>query len=103
MTPTLTRRGWILSTCAWLVLCLAQAPLLTVADTKHDLLADPAVQEAVAAATARLDGTGRINVRASGTEPLIRVMVEGEDRAIIDEVATSVVDTVARVAGAANA
>ena len=41
MTPTLTRRGWILSTCAWLVLCLAQAPLLTVADTKHDLVADP--------------------------------------------------------------
>jgi arabinofuranan 3-O-arabinosyltransferase len=41
LTPTLTRRGWILSTCAWLVLCLAQAPLLTVADTKHDLVADP--------------------------------------------------------------
>lgn len=41
MTPTLTRRGWIVSTCAWLLLCLLQAPPLTVADTKHDLVADP--------------------------------------------------------------
>lgn len=39
--PTLTRRGWTLSTGAWLLLCLLQAPPLTVADTKHDLVADP--------------------------------------------------------------
>lgn len=73
------------------------------ADAKHHLLADPAVQDAIAAATDRLDGDGRINVRASGTEPLIRVMVEGEDHSVIDEVARAVVDTVERVAGAAKA
>lgn len=40
-TPTLTRRGWTLSVLAWFLLCLVQAPPLTVADTKHDLVADP--------------------------------------------------------------
>ena len=41
---------------------------------------------------ARLDGTGRLLVRASGTEPLIRVMVEAEDEALLADV----LDTVSR-------
>ena len=40
---------------------------------------DPHIQAAVAAAEARLSGRGRVLLRASGTEPLLRVMVEGED------------------------
>jgi len=36
------------------------------------------VWEAVRASEAALDGTGRVLVRASGTEPLVRVMVEAE-------------------------
>ena len=39
---------------------------------------DPAVQDAVAAVAAELGDTGRILVRESGTEPLVRVMVEAE-------------------------
>ena len=35
---------------------------------------------------ARLDGTGRLLVRASGTEPVIRVMVEAEDEALLADV-----------------
>jgi phosphomannomutase len=35
----------------------------------------------------KLDGTGRILVRPSGTEPVIRVMVEGQDEALINEMA----------------
>lgn len=50
-----------------------------------------AVQEAIAKAEARLAGKGRLLVRPSGTEPLIRVMAEGPDeeelRQIVDEVA----------------
>jgi phosphoglucosamine mutase len=48
---------------------------------------DADVQAAVAAATARLGGTGRVLLRPSGTEPLVRVMVEAESSDTADEVA----------------
>jgi phosphoglucosamine mutase len=48
---------------------------------------DPEVQAAVAAATARLGDTGRVLLRPSGTEPLVRVMVEAESSATAHEVA----------------
>ncbi len=41
----------------------------------------PRLSDAIAAAGAALDGRGRVLVRSSGTEPLIRIMVEGEDEA----------------------
>ena len=56
---------------------------------------DPALQRAIAAATARLDGGGRILVRPSGTEPALRVMVEGPDEALVAELA----DSLAALAG----
>jgi phosphoglucosamine mutase len=48
---------------------------------------DTEVQAAVAAATARLGDTGRVLLRPSGTEPLVRVMVEAESAATAHEVA----------------
>lgn len=39
----------------------------------------PALRDAIAAVTRTLDGRGRVLVRTSGTEPLVRIMVEGED------------------------
>jgi phosphoglucosamine mutase len=48
---------------------------------------DPEVQAAVAAATARLGETGRVLLRPSGTEPLVRVMVEAESSDTAHEVA----------------
>jgi phosphoglucosamine mutase len=47
---------------------------------KPDLQA-PAVKESVAGAEGELAGRGRVLLRPSGTEPVVRVMVEGEDRA----------------------
>ena len=47
----------------------------------------PEVVLALAVAEARLAGTGRVVLRASGTEPLIRVMVEGQDAALVRETA----------------
>ncbi len=46
----------------------------------------PAVAEAVKRADERLAGTGRVLLRPSGTEPVIRVMAEGEDPALVDSV-----------------
>ena len=43
-------------------------------------IADAAIQAALAEVEARMSGRGRVLLRASGTEPLLRVMVEGEDR-----------------------
>ena len=48
------------------------------------------VREAVEAAALKLEGQGRINLRPSGTEPLVRVMVEGQDKALIEAVARDV-------------
>ncbi|HEV2748326.1 MAG TPA: phosphoglucosamine mutase [Allosphingosinicella sp.] len=48
------------------------------------------VKSAIAAAERRLDGTGRLLIRTSGTEPLIRVMAEGEDRALVEEVVAAI-------------
>lgn len=49
-------------------------------------MADPAVQEAAAREQAALSGRGRVLLRASGTEPLIRVMVEAPSQEETDEV-----------------
>jgi phosphoglucosamine mutase len=46
---------------------------------RFDPMAVPAVAEVVAQVEKRLAGEGRVVLRASGTEPLIRVMVEGRD------------------------
>ncbi|MDO5809168.1 MAG: phosphoglucosamine mutase [Lachnospiraceae bacterium] len=56
--------------------------------------ADPAVQEAVAAAAQALGDTGRILVRESGTEPVVRVMVEAETEDICHQHVDSVVEMI---------
>jgi phosphoglucosamine mutase len=52
------------------------------------------VRRAIADAEARLAGTGRLLIRKSGTEPVIRVMAEGEDEALVAEVVDSVCEAV---------
>ncbi|SOJ53548.1 Phosphoglucosamine mutase [Mycobacterium simulans] len=54
----------------------------------------PAVQAAVDEAQAELGDTGRILLRPSGTEPMIRVMVEAADEDVAQRLATSVADVV---------
>jgi phosphoglucosamine mutase len=92
------------------VMCRRDAPLAELASAirmlpqqqravkarhKDQWEGDPTLQRAIAEATARLDGVGRILVRPSGTEPALRVMVEGPDEALVTELA----DALAALAG----
>ncbi|MDG4647655.1 phosphoglucosamine mutase [Roseibacterium sp. SDUM158017] len=54
----------------------------------------PGVKEAIAAGEARLNGRGRLLIRKSGTEPLIRVMAEAEDEALMSAVVDEIVGAV---------
>ncbi|MCL2056232.1 MAG: phosphoglucosamine mutase [Oscillospiraceae bacterium] len=52
---------------------------------KHALITDPAAEVIIKKAEAQLGIDGRILVRASGTEPLIRVMIEGREKPLIEK------------------
>ncbi|MBK5936226.1 MAG: phosphoglucosamine mutase [Halorhodospira halophila] len=68
-----------------------------------DVLGLPAVNEAVSEAEQELGERGRVLLRPSGTEPLLRVMVEGADGAQVDRLVESLAETVASAArGAAT-
>ena len=57
-------------------------------------LHDPAVQAAIREQEIALGERGRVLIRASGTEPLIRVMVEAEDQALMDEAVESLAELI---------
>ncbi len=66
-----------------------------------DLQGSPAIQEAVSDVETTLADRGRILLRASGTEPLIRVMVEGDDERQVTALAEQVAEAVRAASGAA--
>ncbi|MHB8189000.1 MAG: phosphohexomutase domain-containing protein [Ferrimicrobium sp.] len=68
--------------------------------TAHGLevVDDPRVVEAVSLGTRELGDSGRIVLRPSGTEPLVRVMVEASERFMADRIAQELVAVVRRVA-----
>ena len=72
----------------------APQKLENVRFAKGKPLENEAVQTAIAEAEARLKGAGRLVVRASGTEPLIRVMAEGDDERLVAEVVRQVAGAV---------
>ena len=57
-------------------------------------LKDDKVKAAIADAEAKLDGVGRLVIRKSGTEPLIRVMAEGEDRKLVETMVDQICEAV---------
>jgi phosphoglucosamine mutase len=62
-------------------------------------LDEPRVKDAIAAAEAELNGKGRLVIRASGTEPVIRVMAEGDERGQVEAVVDRVCEAVREAAG----
>ena len=69
-------------------------------DRGADPRKDPLVQDAVRAAEATLKGKGRVLLRPSGTEPVIRVMVEGESQDQVGALARSIAGTIEQRAAA---
>lgn len=68
-------------------------------DMKERLHESPPLRDLIRGAENALAGAGRVLVRASGTEPLIRVMVEGEDEALVRSLAGRIADGVRTLLG----
>jgi phosphoglucosamine mutase len=91
----MTRTGRSLADLADQVHLLPQQQRAVKARHKDQWEGDPALQRSIRDAERRLGETGRVLVRPSGTEPALRVMVEGPDADLVTELA----DTIATLAG----
>jgi phosphoglucosamine mutase len=91
----MVQRGQPLHELATAITLLPQQQRAVPARHKDQWEGDPVLARAIAQATERLAGDGRILVRPSGTEPSLRVMVEGPDAALVAELA----DSLAALAG----
>ena len=65
-----------------------------VMQKKVDVLSNPDIQKLIQDAEKRLADSGRVNVRASGTEPKLRVMVEAESEALMLEIGNGLVSVI---------
>ena len=83
------KRGESLKKLAEIMTCYPQTlvNIRVTPEGKAALSSDEAVKAAIAEAEEKLCSDGRVLVRVSGTEPLIRVMLEGPEKAIIDRLA----------------
>jgi len=91
----MTRTGRSLADLAAQVHLLPQQQRAVKARHKDQWEGDPALQRSIRDAERRLGETGRVLVRPSGTEPALRVMVEGPDADLVTELA----DAIATLAG----
>ena len=64
-----------------------------------ELLTHPRIAESVCSCERQLGARGRVVLRASGTEPVIRVMVEGEDASSVGKLARALADEIVSAAG----
>ena len=82
---------------------VAPQVLVNVHGRNGDVLTRASVLAEIAAAEEELGRTGRLLVRPSGTEPLIRVMAEGENRDLIESIAARLAAQIEREVGASEA
>ena len=57
----------------------------------------PEIAEAIAKLNEKFAGEGRVLIRPSGTEPLVRVMIEGKDQEMIDKEARQLADLIQNI------
>ena len=68
-------------------------------DKKHDYIEDEIIRQSVKETEKFFNGEGRVLVRASGTEPFVRVMIEGKDQAILEQKAKELVNIIEKQLG----
>jgi phosphoglucosamine mutase len=64
---------------------------------KEHFMDYPEIADAIATVEKKFNGEGRVLIRPSGTEPLVRVMIEGKDQTVIDEEAKNLADLITRI------
>ena len=87
LLEVMKRSGKKLSELAGVMEVLPQALVNAKAsnEKKHDFMQSEAVAGAIKALEDKYAGEGRVLIRPSGTEPLVRVMIEGRDKSVIDK------------------
>lgn len=96
LLEVLVESGKPLSELAKVMTVLPQALVnARVANHKKDQYMEfPEIADAIAALEAKFAGEGRVLIRPSGTEPLVRVMIEGKDQNVINEEAKKLADLI---------
>ena len=64
---------------------------------KENFMEYQEIADAIAALEKKFDGEGRVLIRPSGTEPLVRVMIEGKDQKVIDEEARKLAELITKI------
>jgi len=93
------RSGRRLSELAKVMTAMPQILLNVRVEKKRDVNDVDEVKKAIEAAEAKLGDKGRVLIRYSGTEPLLRVMLEGEDEHLVTEQAHCIVNAVENTMG----
>ena len=93
------RSGKRLSELAEVMISLPQVLLNVRVKERRDIAQIPEVQKVIDAVEEKLAGKGRVLIRYSGTEPLLRIMLEGQDKYQITEMAHEIGDAIERHLG----
>jgi phosphoglucosamine mutase len=91
---TMSATGRLLSGLASELTSYPQVLVNVRVDRKVDLKTVPEVAQVMSAVETRLAGQGRLLIRYSGTEPLLRIMIEGQDQREISAWAEEIADAV---------